>query len=185
MFGQVFICQFPFTSGSARKPRPLLVLFDLGDDTLICRITSVARSGKLDVALSDWREAGLAKPSVARLDRVVSAEKTTLRRQLGALSGRDADAYAGRGRTYAVVKARVPKPPPANGPELPITPAIEAESFKELARNTDVAAKLDSSHGQSILDGRLRSQSGRSAMVDDLDCGPGRRYSTISDSISA
>jgi mRNA-degrading endonuclease toxin of MazEF toxin-antitoxin module len=32
---------------------------------------------------------GLAKPSVARLDRLVTAEKTILRRRLGMLSARD------------------------------------------------------------------------------------------------
>ena len=30
MFGEIFICQFPFTSGAASKIRPALVLFDLG-----------------------------------------------------------------------------------------------------------------------------------------------------------
>ena len=29
MFGDIFICQFPFTSGAASKIRPALVLFDL------------------------------------------------------------------------------------------------------------------------------------------------------------
>ena len=32
MFGEVFICQFPFTSGTASKIRPALVLFDLQQD---------------------------------------------------------------------------------------------------------------------------------------------------------
>jgi len=69
MFGEVFICQFPFTSGATSKLRPALVLFDLQDDAIICRITSAIRTGLLDVALKDWRTAGLLKPSVARLDR--------------------------------------------------------------------------------------------------------------------
>ena len=89
MFGEIFICQFPFTSGAFSKPRPVLVLFDLQQDVLICRVTSVLRSGPLDVILMDWAEAGLAKPSVARLDRLVTAEKTILRRRLGILSAAD------------------------------------------------------------------------------------------------
>ena len=28
VFGEIFICQFPFTSGAFSKPRPVLVLFD-------------------------------------------------------------------------------------------------------------------------------------------------------------
>src|SRR5437016_2132423 len=44
--------------------------------------------------------------------------------------------------------------------------ATLADSFKELARNTDASVKLDSFHGQKyVLDGRLRSPTGRSAVV--------------------
>jgi hypothetical protein len=64
-FGDIFICRFPFTSGQFSKPRPVLVLFDLELDVLICRVTSASHSGNLDVRIQDWREAGLAKPSVA------------------------------------------------------------------------------------------------------------------------
>jgi len=89
VFGEIFICRFPFTSGAFSKPRPVLVLFDLQQDVLICRITSATRSEPLDVPISDWEQAGLAKPSVARLDRLVTAEKTILGRKLGKLSSRD------------------------------------------------------------------------------------------------
>lgn len=89
MFGEIFLCQFPFTSGAVSKPRPALVLFDLQQDAVICRITSVLHSGPLDVLLNDWAQAGLAKPSVARLDRLVTAEKILLRRRLGLVSATD------------------------------------------------------------------------------------------------
>jgi mRNA interferase MazF len=89
VFGEIFICRFPFTSGAFSKPRPVLVLFDLQQDVLICRITSATRTGPLDVILADWKQAGLAKPSVARLDRLVTAEKSILGRQLGILSAAD------------------------------------------------------------------------------------------------
>ena len=89
MFGDVFIFQFPFTTGATSKPRPVIVLFDLQQDVLICRITSVLRSGPLDVRLADWAQAGLLKPSVARLDRLVTVEKSLLHRRLGKLSKTD------------------------------------------------------------------------------------------------
>jgi mRNA interferase MazF len=89
MFGEVFICQFPFTSGAASKIRPALVLFDLQQDAIICRVTSVQRNGPLDVVLADWHAAGLLKPSVARLDRIVTAEKVVFVRRLGNLSAPD------------------------------------------------------------------------------------------------
>jgi len=89
MFGEVFICQFPFTSGASSKIRPALVLFDLPPDAIICRITSVLHAGPMDVPLNDWRAAGLLRPSVARLDRIVTAERTVLVRRLGLLSAAD------------------------------------------------------------------------------------------------
>jgi mRNA-degrading endonuclease toxin of MazEF toxin-antitoxin module len=85
VFGEIYICQFPFTSGSFTKPRPALVLFDLGRDVLISRVTSVLHTGPLDVEIVEWTRAGLAKPSVARLDRLVTAEKSILGRKLGVL----------------------------------------------------------------------------------------------------
>ena len=65
------------------------MLFDLQQDVLISRVTSASYAGPLDVTLADWRQAGLAKPSVARLDRLVTAEKTILGRRLGILSAAD------------------------------------------------------------------------------------------------
>ena len=88
-FGDIFVCRFPFTSGESSKPRPVLVLFDLGQDAVICRITSVQYSGRLDIPILHWQETGLEKPSVARLNRLVTAEKSLLNRLLGKLSEPD------------------------------------------------------------------------------------------------
>lgn len=92
MFGEIHLCEFPFTSGATSKVRPALILFDLKQDVIICRITSVLRAEPLDVTLRDWQAAGLLKPSIARLDRIVTAEKTILLRRLGMLSAMDAQA---------------------------------------------------------------------------------------------
>jgi mRNA-degrading endonuclease toxin of MazEF toxin-antitoxin module len=89
VFGDVYICQFPFTSGAPGKTRPALVLFDLQQDAIICRVTSIISSGPLDIVIHDWQSAGLLKPSVARLDRIVTAEKSILHRQIGVLSSGD------------------------------------------------------------------------------------------------
>lgn len=90
MFGEVYLCEFPFTSGAQSKIRPVLVLFDLSQDAIICRITSVPRSGPLDVTLAGWQTAGLLKPSVARLDCLVTAERAIFSRRLGMLNAGDA-----------------------------------------------------------------------------------------------
>jgi len=92
MFGEIFLCQFPFTSGAPSKVRPALVLFDLAQEAIICRVTSVLRFGPLDVLLKDWRSAGLLKPSIVRLDRIVTAERTVFMRRLGTLSAADLEA---------------------------------------------------------------------------------------------
>ena len=92
MFGEVFLCQFPFTSGAKSKIRPALVLFDLQHDAIICRITSILHNNPLDVPLNDWSSAGLLRPSVARVDRIVTAEKTILLKRLGVLSASDKEA---------------------------------------------------------------------------------------------
>jgi mRNA interferase MazF len=88
-FGEIFICRFPFTSGAMSKPRPALVLFDLGSDVVLSRITSSAHAGPLDIAVNDWSAAGLAKPSVIRLNRIVTAETTLLGNRLGELTPAD------------------------------------------------------------------------------------------------
>lgn len=90
MFGEIFICEFPFTSGTQSKIRPVLVLFDLSQDAIICRITSVPRLGPFDVTLTGWQTAGLLKPSVVRLDCLVTADKTIFSRRLGMLDAVDA-----------------------------------------------------------------------------------------------
>jgi PemK-like, MazF-like toxin of type II toxin-antitoxin system len=111
VFGDVFIARFPFTSGTLSKPRPVLVLFDLQADVLICRVTSVLRVGPLDVALRDWQQAGLALPSVARLDRRVTAEKSAGSRHLTGYRILFDGAALARGRTcgpYCRLKALTP-----------------------------------------------------------------------------
>jgi mRNA interferase MazF len=87
--GDVCICVFPFTSGQGSKARPVLALMDLGADCLVCRITSVPHRGLLDVAIDNWQEAGLEKPSTIRLSRLVTVEKIILKVQIGKLHPSD------------------------------------------------------------------------------------------------
>ena len=53
VFGEIFICRFPFTSGAFRNAAscPRLVRFAVGRAD--CRITSATRSEPLDVPISD------------------------------------------------------------------------------------------------------------------------------------
>jgi mRNA interferase MazF len=90
--GDVFVCSFPFTSGQFSKPRPVLVLFDFGRDCLICRITSRIYTGPLEIQIHDWQQAGLLKPSVARIGRLVTADKQLLMHRIGKLRPHDLQA---------------------------------------------------------------------------------------------
>ena len=81
-FGDIYVCRFPFTSGTFSKPRPVW-------------FPSFAVSPQFpipappDIELRSWA-AGLEKPSVARLNRVVTAEKSLLTKYLGKLAASDA-----------------------------------------------------------------------------------------------
>jgi mRNA interferase MazF len=86
VFGDVLIARFPFNNGTNSKIRPVLVLFELNTHSLICRITSANYSGDNDVSIADWAAAGLLKPSVAHLDRLVTVDSVLLRRKLGRLT---------------------------------------------------------------------------------------------------
>ncbi len=88
-FGDVCICVFPFTSGQGSKARPVLVLRDLGPDCLVCRITSIAHRGFLDLPVTHWQEAGLDKPSTIRLVRLITVEKQILKLRIGRLATED------------------------------------------------------------------------------------------------
>jgi mRNA interferase MazF len=89
--GEVYVCVFPFTSGQGAKPRPVLVLMDLGSDCLVCRITSVPHRGFLDLSVSNWQQVGLEKPSTIRLSRLVTVEKTLITLRIGRLVKEDLD----------------------------------------------------------------------------------------------
>ncbi len=93
----------PATDGAVGKMRPVLVLFDLEEDAVVCRITSVLRTGTLDVLLSDWMDEGLIKASVARLDRIVTVEKALLVKKLGQLTSVDLDAIRSRWNTLMML----------------------------------------------------------------------------------
>lgn len=88
--GDVVLLAFPFTDGIRQKQRPALILLDTGDpDIVAARITSQPHTTTFDVPLSNYSEAGLLLPSVVRLHKLATLEKSTVSRCLGHLSARD------------------------------------------------------------------------------------------------
>ena len=76
MFGEVYLCRFPYTDGVGSKVRPALVVFDFGEDAVVCRVTGRLREGSMNVPITEWSQAGLLKPSIVRLDKARRARSS-------------------------------------------------------------------------------------------------------------
>jgi len=90
---------FPFTDLSATKRRPCLILAlfqpqGLPEHYGVAMVTSHLDGAAFpgDTLFSKWREAGLPKPSMARLAKVVTVERSLIRKKLGALHASDRSA---------------------------------------------------------------------------------------------
>ena len=82
--GDLILAAVPYVSGGQSKVRPALVLLDTGDaDLVVARVTSQPSGTSYDVPLTGWRQAGLRAPSVVRLHKLVTLEKTLIVRQVG------------------------------------------------------------------------------------------------------
>jgi mRNA interferase MazF len=90
---------FPFTDLSTTKQRPCLILSSfqpkgLPEHYVVAMVTShlngLAFPG--DTRLGKWNEAGLPKPSLVRLSKVVTLERQLIRKRLGSIQGPDRQA---------------------------------------------------------------------------------------------
>jgi mRNA interferase MazF len=88
--GEVWIADIPFTSGTASKLRPVLVLWTDSADVVVAAVTSAQPRSATDVALQNWSAAGLRVASTVRLSRLDCLEQSLLRRRLGVLAQSDA-----------------------------------------------------------------------------------------------
>jgi mRNA interferase MazF len=50
----------------------------------------------MNVAINEWSQAGLLKPSIVRLDKLITAERSVFLRKLGVLSDRDLEGVRSR-----------------------------------------------------------------------------------------
>jgi mRNA interferase MazF len=87
--GEFWVADIPFTSGSASKKLPVLVLWLDGLDAVVAAVTSAAPRPPTDVPLTDWRLAGPRVPSTVRLSRLDCLEQTLLIHKLGSISAAD------------------------------------------------------------------------------------------------
>lgn len=88
--GDTLLLRFPFSNQENTKRRPALVVLDAGDDdVLVARITTHDFKTKYDIAIKEWKQAGLKAPSVVRLHKLATLEKSLVDRKLGSLSADD------------------------------------------------------------------------------------------------
>ncbi len=88
--GEVWIADIPFTSGTASKLRPVLVLWTDAADVVVAAVTSASPRSTTDVALQHWPAAGLRVASTVRQSRLDCLEQNLLRRRLGMVDQTDA-----------------------------------------------------------------------------------------------
>ncbi len=84
LFGDIVLLKFPFTDGEKSKKRPALVLADTEDeDVIVCRITSKLYDSDFDFEIKDWQKCGLKLPSVIRLHKIATLEKSLIDQKIG------------------------------------------------------------------------------------------------------
>ena len=82
--GEIVLVKFPFTNNLGFKKRPALIIKDTNDgDVIVCRITSTLPHSSYDLELKNWRQNGLQFPSVMRLHKIASLEKSMIDKKLG------------------------------------------------------------------------------------------------------
>ncbi len=88
--GDVLLVPIVFSDGSGGKKRPVVVVYDSGDaDLLVAPVTSRAARSPRDVSVLNWQRAGLRLPSIARLEKLATVEKSAVVRTLGRLAPGD------------------------------------------------------------------------------------------------
>ena len=91
----VVVVPFPFTDRLATKHRPALIVSSAHfnqahEQSILAMITSVGSDWPSDVAIQDWREAGLNVTCKIRF-KLFTLDDTLIVRKLGTLSKRDGE----------------------------------------------------------------------------------------------
>lgn len=86
--GDIVLVPFLFSDLSGAKKRPALVLTALPAE-LVCVMLTASPSGRNEVRVQHWKEAGLLKPTVARVHRLFAIEGALVLGTLGRIEPGD------------------------------------------------------------------------------------------------
>ncbi len=94
-FGEIVLIPMQFHQAAGAKVRPAVVLLDTGDEDFVAApATSAPGRSEFDVAIEDWRQAGLNVPSTIRVHKLTVLAKREVLRTIGTLTERDAKSLA-------------------------------------------------------------------------------------------
>ena len=84
--GDIILIPFPFTDLTGNKLRPAIVLIETGQDLTICFITTQLKWEELtDIELLPTKYNGIKKPSLIRLSKIATVDKSLAVGKLGEL----------------------------------------------------------------------------------------------------
>ena len=89
MIGDVVMARYPYTDLRAAKPRPAVVLADVGmSDWIVCEVTSSGqlRGREVRISNNDLARGRLRRRSYARTDRLFTLNESVLNRTVGRLT---------------------------------------------------------------------------------------------------
>jgi mRNA interferase MazF len=86
--GDIALVPFPFSDLIGAKKRPVLVLTVLPRE-LVCLMLTASPSGHNEVPVRQWKEAGLLRPTVARVHRLFAIESALVFGRLGRMEAED------------------------------------------------------------------------------------------------
>lgn len=94
----VWFAEFPYEDTSEVKERPVIVISVEPLEVLSIKVTSHAprANDKYDIALSKWQEAGLKKPSTARVSQMSYLDPSKFKKLIGVLAMDDRIAIMGK-----------------------------------------------------------------------------------------
>lgn len=100
---EVVLVPFPFADSTSNKKRPCLVLStfrpkSMREHVILAMMTSRIQPPNFphDIILNDFEEAGLPKPTLVRLSKIVTLDSHLVLKKLGKLTKRDQVALKAR-----------------------------------------------------------------------------------------